>query len=55
MKNNILVFDEKTFKQKRGNAIGTKFAPPYAILYMAHLEEKLGDFWKKKQWFGGGT
>ena len=37
----IFEFDEKTFKQKRGAAIGTKFAPPYAILYMADLEEKL--------------
>ena len=41
LKNNIFEFDEKTFKQKRGTAIGTKFAPPYAILYMADLEEKL--------------
>ena len=37
LKNNIFEFDEKTFKQKRGTAIGTKFAPPYAILFMANL------------------
>ena len=48
LKNNIFEFDEKTFKQKRGTATGTKFAPPYAILF-------IGNFWKKKQWFGGGT
>ena len=56
LKNNIFEFDEKTFKQKCGTAIGTKFAPPYAILYVAGLKEKLlGIFEKKKQWFGGGT
>ena len=37
----IFEFDEKTFKQKRGTAIGIKFAPLYAILYMADLEENL--------------
>ena len=25
--------------QKRGTAIGTKFAPPYSVLFMAELEE----------------
>ena len=25
------------------------FAPPYAILYMAHLEEKLLEIFEKKQ------
>ena len=48
MKNNIFEFDEKTFKQKRGTAIGTQFAPPYAILYMADLEEKLLEIFEKK-------
>ena len=49
LKNNIFEFDEKTFKQKCGTAIGTKFAPPYAILYVAGLKEKLlGIFEKKK-------
>ena len=40
LKNNIFEFDEKTFKQKRGTAIGTKFASPYAIVFMADFEEK---------------
>ena len=40
LKNNIFEFDEKTFKQKRGNAIGTNFAPPYAILFIADLKGK---------------
>ena len=48
LKNNIFEFDEKTFKQKRGTAIGTKFAPPYAILYMADLEEKLLEIFEKE-------
>ena len=47
LKNNIFEFDEKTFKQKRGTAIGTKFAPPYAILFMADLEEKLLGIFEK--------
>ena len=48
LKNNIFEFDEKTFKQKRGTAIGTKFAAPYAFLYMADLEEKLLEIFEKK-------
>ena len=40
LKNNFFEFDQKTFKQVRGTAVGTKFAPPYAILFMADLEEK---------------
>ena len=31
----------KYFKQLNGAAIGTKFAPPYAILFMGHLEDKI--------------
>ena len=55
LKNNIFEFDEKTFKQKRGTAIGTKFAPPYAILFTADLEEKMLEIFEKNHWFGGGT
>ena len=32
---------KKTSKPKRGTAIGTKFAPPYSILFMAELEEEI--------------
>ena len=39
LKNNFLKFCKKTLKKKRGAAIGTKFAPPYSILFMAELEE----------------
>ena len=31
----------KIFETKTGTAIGTKFAPPYSILFMAELEEKI--------------
>ena len=48
LKNNIFEFDEKTFKQKRGMAIRTKFAPPYAIVFMAEFEEKLLENFEKK-------
>ena len=41
LKHNMSTFGKKTLKQKRGNAIGTKFEPPYNILFMAELEEKI--------------
>ena len=41
LKNNFFKFDKKTLKQKRGTGIGTKFAPPYSILFMAELEEEI--------------
>ena len=40
IKNNIFEHNNRFFKQKQGTAIGTKMAPPYAILFMADLEEK---------------
>ena len=49
LKNNIFEFDEKAFKQKCGTAIGTKFAPPYAILFMADLKEKMLRIFEKNQ------
>ena len=48
LKNNTFEFDEKTFKQKRGTAIGTKFAPPYVILFMADFEEQTLESFEKK-------
>ena len=49
LKNNIFEFFDKTYKQIRGTAIGTKFAPPYAVFFMAALEEKILNKVKKKQ------
>ena len=40
-KNDIFKFGKKTLKQKRGSAVGTKFPPPYSILFMAELEEEI--------------
>ena len=48
LKNNIFEFDEKTFRQVHGTAVGTRFAPLYAILFMADLEEKIVSAFKKK-------
>ena len=45
----VFEFDLKTFEQKRGTAIGTKFAPPNTILYMADLEEKRLEILEKYQ------
>ena len=48
LKNNIFESDEKAFKQKRGTAIGTTFAPPSSLLFMADFQKKmLGSFEKK--------
>ena len=48
LKNNIFELDEKSFKKKRGTTIGTKFAPTYAILFMADFEEEMSESFKKK-------
>ena len=49
LKNNIFEFDEKTFIQKHRTTIGTKFARPYAILFMADFEEKMLESLKRNQ------
>ena len=41
LKSSIFNFSKRTLKQKRGTAVGTKFAQPYIILFMAELEEKI--------------
>ena len=41
LKNNYFHFLDKTFKQKPGTAVGTKFAPPYSIFFfMTDLEKR---------------
>ena len=37
LKNNVFTFGKKTLKQIRGTATGTKFAPPYNIIFMTEL------------------
>ena len=41
LENNNFVFDDMYYNQIRGTAMGTKFAPTYATLVLAYLEEKL--------------
>ena len=45
LKNNLFEFDQKTFKQVRGTAIGTNFVPPYAILFITDLEKNSKCLW----------
>ena len=40
LKNNYFQFLEKVFQQISGTAIGTKFAPPYACIFMDQVESK---------------
>ena len=46
LKNNVFEHNEMFYKQLRGTAIGTKMAPPYAIVFMGKLEE---DFLKEQR------
>ena len=41
LKNNVFEHNMRYFKQLNGTPIGTKFAPPYAILFMGCLEDKI--------------
>ena len=41
LKNNIFQFNEKTLRQLKGTAIGTKFVSPYPIIFMADFEERI--------------
>ena len=41
LKNNFFEHNLRYFKQLQGTAIGTKFTPPYAILFMGYLEDKV--------------
>ena len=55
LKNNIFKSGKKPLKQKKGTAIGTKFAPRSSILFMAELEDTV--LQKKKNLnriYGGG-
>ena len=38
LKNNLFEFDCKFYKQISATAIGTKFAPGYACIFMDHIE-----------------
>ena len=48
LENNYFEFNDRFYKQKLGTAIGTKFAPAYANLFMTRLEERLMDTFADK-------
>ena len=50
LKNNYFTHNGRTFRQKRGTAIGTKFAPPYSILFMGDFEERALEGFELKPW-----
>ena len=39
LKNNLFEFNNEVFQKISGTAIGTKFAPPYACIYMDRVEQ----------------
>ena len=47
---NVFEFNGKVYKQKLGTAIGTKFAPAYANLFMSSLEEDMLNSCEVKPW-----
>ena len=50
LENNFFEFDENMFRQKLGTAIGTKFAPGFANLFMGYFEERFLDSCELKPW-----
>ena len=40
LKNNVFEFDTNVYQQISGTAIGTKFTPPYACIFMDQFETK---------------
>ena len=48
LNNNIFEFNSQAYQQKSGTAIGTKFAPPYACIYMDGVEQKFLETQSKK-------
>ena len=54
LQNKYFKFNERYHKQIRGTAIGTKFDPPCAIVYMAALEEDFSEALIRKPLLCGG-
>ena len=50
LNNNYFEFNGETYRQKRGTAIGTKMAPPYAILFMDKFEKEFLEKIELKPW-----
>ena len=51
LENNHLEFEDTVFRQKLGTAIGTKFAPVFANIFMGALEKR---FWIHVKHLGYG-
>ena len=51
LKNNLFEFDSKFYKQISGTAIGKKFAPLYACIFMGHTETEFLKTQDIKPWF----
>ena len=50
LKNNLFEFNGETYQQISGTAIGTKFAPPYACIFMDKVEREIIDAQELKPW-----
>ena len=50
LKNNLSEFDCKLYQQISGTAIGTKFAPPYACIFMDYIETEFLKTQATKPW-----
>ena len=50
LENNFFEFDENVFRQKLGTAMGTKFAPGFANIFMGYFEEQFLDSCELKPW-----
>ena len=51
LKNSLFEVDSKFYKQISGRTIGTKFASPYAYIFMDHIEKEFLKTQYKKLWF----
>lgn len=51
LKNKRFEHNKSVCKQLRGTAIGTKMAPPYAVIFMESLEEDILTFLKSLVWW----
>ena len=54
LENNYLEFDGQIYWQKQGTAIGTKFAPAYAHIFMYVLETRMLGECEFRPWVYGG-
>ena len=50
LENNFFEFDENVSRQKVGTAMGTKFAPGFANIFMGYFEEQFLDSCELKPW-----